>query len=326
MLLDRPAIPGREHPPVRKADDLHAARTPGKGRAFVTVGWVIGAGAGLYALACAFLYFAQDRLIYFPSKSMSATPSDVGLVYEDVRLQTSDGVRIHAWFVPAGDDSQPVAGPKAVLFFHGNAGNISDRPQTLLVFAELGLSTLMVDYRGYGLSEGSPDEAGTYRDAEAAWHYLVDTRGFEPKEILVFGRSLGGGIASWFATRSQPDGSPSRALTPAGLVLESTFTSIPDVAAPHYPLFPVRWLARVHYPSLERVSRSHLPLLVVHGRDDRTIPFTHGERIFRAAPGPKQFLELSGSHNGGFLLERHRYVQGLSQFIATLSAPESSQR
>ena len=291
-----------------------------------SVVWIIALGAGLYALACALLYLTQDKLIYYPSNLMSATPADIGLAYEDVWLRTSDEVRIHSWFVPAPRPSEDVTAPKVVLFFHGNAGNISDRPQTMLIFAELGLSTLMVSYRGYGSSEGNPDEAGTYRDAEAAWRHLVDERGFEPGDILVFGRSLGGGIASWVATRRDADGGRTPALTPAGLVLESTFTSIPDVAAKHYPMFPVRWLARVRYPSLERIRNMPLPLLVVHGREDETIPFEHGERLFAGAPGPKQFLEISGSHNAGFLLQRDDYVAGLARFIATLSAPGLPQK
>ena len=152
---------------------------------------VLAAG---YILLLALAYAFQSRLLYFPQREIVATPAAVGLAYEDVRLRTSDGVEIAGWWVP-GDSL------RAVLFFHGNAGNISGRLPTLRLFHELGFGTLIIDYRGYGNSGGRPTEQGTYRDAEAAWRWLTETQGIPPERIAVFGRSLGGAVAAHATAR-----------------------------------------------------------------------------------------------------------------------------
>src|SRR5690606_31912317 len=141
-----------------------------------------------YAAVVAFVYFNQHRMLYLPdvpTRELAGTPADVGLPFREVTLETGDGVTLHGWFVPA-------AGPRVLLFLHGNAGNVSHRLQSIQVFNELGLSVLIVDYRGYGRSSGTPSEAGTYEDAQTSWNHLVRTQGHAPGEIIVFGRSLGG--------------------------------------------------------------------------------------------------------------------------------------
>src|SRR5262245_22499977 len=145
----------------------------------------------LYLGLTLLLFLFQARFIYFPTEAWAATPARIGLPYETVELTTSDGVKLSAWFIPAPEARQ------ALLFFHGNGGNISHRLTSIEQFHQLGLHVFIIDYRGYGQSEGSPSETGTYRDAEAAWRYLVEERGFNPSQIIVFGQSLGGAVATW---------------------------------------------------------------------------------------------------------------------------------
>lgn len=163
-----------------------------------TVLWILGILLLFYVAITALLYAFQSKFIYFPSREVLVTPASIGLDFDDVRLQTEDGVSIAGWYVSAEKNSN------VVLFFHGNGGNISHRLDTIELLHELGLSVFMLDYRGYGQSEGTPDEQGTYKDAEAAWRYLVDEQQIDPERIIILGRSLGGGIASWLAWQHPP--------------------------------------------------------------------------------------------------------------------------
>ena len=258
-----------------------------------------------YAAILTLVYVFQSRLLYLPNvagRGLAATPQVIGLPYENVHLETSDGVRLHGWLIATPGTRQ------VLLFFHGNAGNISHRLDSIAIFSRLGLNVLLIDYRGYGLREGKPSEEGTDLDAEAAWRYLVESRGFDPAQIVVFGRSLGGAVAVKLALRHRP----------AALIIESTFTSVPDMAAAVYPYFPARWLARIHYNSAELVGEVSCPVLVIHSRDDEIIPFAQGRALFEKASEPKSFLELRGGHNEGFLVSRALYVEGLRRFLYPL--------
>ena len=161
------------------------------------------------------------------------------------------------------------------------------------------------DLRGYGKSEGSPDEEGTYRDAEAAWRFVTEGRHIPPGEVVLFGRSLGAAIAAHLATRH----------TPGALIIESAFTSVHDLAAELYPFLPARWLARFRYSTQADLVSVLCPLLIVHSRDDEIIPFAHARRLFGVANEPKQLLELRGGHNDGFLVSRRTYMDGLHTFL-----------
>lgn len=253
-----------------------------------------------YAVFIAVLYATQDRLLYFPTRTLEATPRDIGLAFEEVPLTTADGQHLHGWYVPAATSRT------TLLFLHGNAGNISHRLDSLRIFHGLGLNVFIFDYRGYGKSSGRPSEQGTYRDAEAAWRYLTAERGMKPAEIVLFGRSLGGSVAAWLA----------RQATPRALILESTPTSVPDLAADLYPWLPARWLCRFRYDALAAVRELRCPVLIVHSPEDEIIPFAHAERLFAAAAEPKRFLRLRGDHNGGFLLSGPLYRDGLRDFLA----------
>lgn len=266
----------------------------------MTVIGILSAVVVVYAVIVGVFFIYQSRFIYFPERGLTADPTSIGLDFEDVSLVTSDGVTLSAWYIPS-DQSRGV-----VLFCHGNAGNISGRLDSIQIFNRLGLDVLIFDYRGYGESQGTPDEAGTYRDAEAAWRYLVETRGVDPGRVIVFGRSLGGAVAAWLAERH----------TPAMLILESSFVSLADVGSRVYPYLPIGLILRYRYDTAAHLSGVNSPVLVVHSRDDETMPFDQGLRLYRAAPEPKRLLEISGSHNQGFVTSGAVYRDGLEGFIS----------
>ena len=257
----------------------------------------------VYCSLALYVYLMQPRLLFYPDlpgRELVATPAGIGLEYETVTLTTEDGVSLGAWFIPH------TAARGTLLFLHGNAGNISHRLDSLRLFHELGLAVLIFDYRGYGESGGTPSEAGTYRDAMAAWRYLTGQRKIAAERIVLFGRSLGAGIAAELATRTRP----------GALIMESAFTSVPDMAAELYPWLPVRLLSRYRYDAREQLARINCPLLVAHSRDDEIIPFAHGQRLFEHAREPKQFLELRGGHNDGFLVTGQGYSDALERFLS----------
>ncbi|MEF8939116.1 MAG: alpha/beta hydrolase, partial [Salinivenus sp.] len=255
-----------------------------------TLGLAVAYGA-VVGLAFAF----QDQLLFQPSSRLLATPDDAGMTYETVRLSTEDGETLHGWWIPAADVSRETSPSEVaahtLLFFHGNAGNISGRLESVQQFHNLGLNVLIVDYRGYGQSTGSPSEAGLYKDAAACWAHLTAERGIAPADIVVFGRSMGGGPATWLATREPP----------GAMILESVFTNVPDVGAHHYSFLPVRALATNQFDNESRVPEIEAPTLHIHSRGDRVVPFALGRRVYEAAAEPKQFLEIEGGHNDGFL-------------------------
>lgn len=260
-----------------------------------------------YVAIAAYLYFSQSRLIFLPhlgGRELVATPADIGLEYRDVSLEAKDGVRLHGWWVSVPD-------PRGVvLFFHGNAGNVSHRLESIEIFANLGLDVLIIDYRGYGQSEGRPSEEGTYLDARSALGYL-DRNGWPREQVMVFGRSLGGAVAAWLGAR-EPVG---------GVVIESAFASVPDMAAKLYPWLPVRWLSRFHYDTEKAVSRTSNPILVVHSPEDEIIPFDQGRKVFAATKGKGEFLEIAGGHNDGFLVSGAVYTDGIDRFVTETLGP-----
>jgi len=265
--------------------------------------------AACYGLLVVVVYFMQGRMLYLaevPGRTLTMTPADVGMDYQDVSIETTDGVTLHGWFI-AGRSS------RVLLFFHGNAGNISHRLDSIRQFQDLGLSVFIIDYRGYGQSEGRTTEKGIYRDADAAWRYLIEGRGIVASDIVIFGRSLGASVASWLAAQTQP----------LALIVESSFTSVPDIAQDLYPWLPARWLSRLSHATRDYIQDVRCPVLVVHSRDDEIIPFHHGEEIFASANKRRTLLEIRGTHNDAFLQDERTYVGGLQAFLTSLSAPAS---
>lgn len=263
---------------------------------------VLRLGLVLLALGGLLLLF-EKRLIYFPARAHDVTPNALGLRFEDVTLVTEDGVRLHAWYLP-------VKGARfTVLVSHGNGGNMSHRlDRTLLIQSRLGASVLLYDYRGYGRSEGSPDEGGTYRDARAAYRWLVEERKVPSDRLVLFGESLGSAVALDLAIERPA----------AALVLEAPFTSVPDVARGTV-FFPLAPFVRTRYDNLAKVGRLRLPLLVLHGDRDGVVPFALGRRLFEAAPEPKRFFAIAGGdHNDAYVVGGDAYWKALASFLNDL--------
>lgn len=259
-------------------------------------------GVAAWAIVVTWVWLTQDRLVYFPQigRDNRATPAAAGLHFEDFRLQTEDGETLAAWWIPAAADKAQ----GAVLLLHGNAGSIADRIMYLPHFTTMGYGVLLVDYRGYGRSSGSPDEEGTYADARAAWRWLKD-RGFAAGDIVMVGESLGGAVAAELAARVQP----------RALLLLSTFTSVNDLGAELYPWLPVRWISRFRYDTLQGVKDYRGPVLVVHSRDDEIVPFAHGQRLQAAAGARGQLLEMRGGHNDAFVFGKPEQIAVVAQFL-----------
>jgi fermentation-respiration switch protein FrsA (DUF1100 family) len=254
-----------------------------------------------YLIIVVILYFLQEKLVFFPDRNLILTPNNSGLEYSEHRFKTDDQIMLHGWLIPARQKRG------TLLFFHGNAGNISHRLESIRLFNQLDLDVFIVDYRGYGNSEGVVSEDGTYTDAVAAWNYLTQTLRVDPKQIIVFGRSLGGSIAACLATQ----------VTPGIVILESSFTSMPDLGASIYPFFPVRIISRIQYPTSNFVTKIRSPILFIHSRDDEIIPFRNTEKNFELASEPKSILEIVGSHNEGFWISQEQYLTGIKHFLDT---------
>lgn len=243
----------------------------------------------------------QNRIAFVPYRTLKETPANWGLTYEDVFLKTDDGTQIHGWYCPAPEAKW------TLLCFHGNAGNLSHRGDTFRFFHELGLNVFMIDYRGYGRSEGKPSEQGVYADASACWQWLTEQRQVDADSIIIFGRSLGGAVACWLAKKH----------TPAGLILESTFTSIKDYARKKLPIFP-RFLLNLKFDTAGRLLEVHCPVLIIHSPEDEIIPYEFGQELYEIANEPKTFLQIEGSHNGGYFESKKIYLAGIKRFIDDL--------
>ncbi len=252
-------------------------------------------------LLCIFLYlftrWFERSNIWMPRAKFLATPEVVGLEYQDVFFESEDGKRLHGWYVPS---KKPIA---SLLFCHGNGGNISYRTESLRQFNSLNLNVFIFDYRGYGKSNGWLTEQGTYKDAQAAYQWLKAKEPTIP--LYIFGRSLGANIAADLATHTDA----------AGLIYESGFNSVQDLGEEIFPFLPVRLITKYKYNALDKIKHINMPLLVIHCPEDEIAPFQHGKKTFDAALEPKQFLQISGGHNDGFLISEKEYLEELSLFI-----------
>lgn len=255
----------------------------------------------------------EERLIYFPARLPAGwTAAGSGLLppdieAEDCLFRTEDGLRLHGLFCRAA--GAPVGlGHKVLLWYHGNAGNLADRLDMVGDLCRLPLEIFIIDYRGYGLSGGRPSEQGLYRDARAAWDYLTGERKVGPERIVLFGKSLGGAAAIDLAARVRP----------AGLIVQSSFTSAPDMAALAFPLVP-RFLVRTKMDSLNKIRDIHCPKLVIHSPADEVVPYAMGRLLFEAAPEPKVFYEVPGSgHNETWLVGGEAYLEAIRRFLTGL--------
>ncbi|MDX1671931.1 MAG: alpha/beta fold hydrolase [Balneolaceae bacterium] len=262
------------------------------------MGYVIGIVLLGYLSIVLLVWAFQKKLIYYPSAHLFQDPAAANLNYRDVTFRSGEEFNLHGWYIPH-DDARAT-----LLFFHGNAGNISGRVHLLRKLHDAGFSTLIFDYRGYGRSQGTPSEEGTYRDAKAAWEFLTGELEIPASRIVLFGRSLGGAVAAWLATQTDP----------AGLILESTFISAARIGADVYPFLPVRKLIRFEYNTAERIKKLKIPILIAHSREDELIPFEHGKALYEMAQEPKYFLEMQGGHANGYAETGAEYLQALRDF------------
>jgi uncharacterized protein len=301
---------------------------------FGAMAWRLGRAALVaYLLFILFVMFLENALIYFPVVYPGGNWKPDGLVFEDAWFQSADGTRLHGWYVPRKNEEavkgtvpfsrttaeqwtarksgqspeSPKNAPVALLYCHGNGGNLSHRAEALEKLHRLpGVSVLIFDYRGYGRSEGKPSEEGVLADARAARDWLAKKENIRPADVVLLGESLGGAAAVDLAAR---DGA-------RAIVLESTFSSLPDVAAYHYPILPVRWLMHTRLDSAGKIGAYRGPILQAHGDVDTIVPIEFGRRLFEAANKPKQFLKLAGhDHNDMMPAE---YYDELAKFLVQL--------
>jgi uncharacterized protein len=286
----------------------------------------------LVAGLLAFVMLFEDKFIYFPSKypegewdvqRLGAGSGGRVKKVEDVWLTTADGVRIHGWYCTpqalAGVGASPAqeeaatAAPATLLWFHGNAGNISGRYPMIERLTEEGFAVFAVDYRGYGRSEGAPSEEGLYTDARAAWDYLLKERGIAPGRIVIFGDSLGGAVAIDLASK----------VGAAGLVVQSSFTSIRDMAAEVMPFVP-GFILRTKMDSQSKIKGVLCPKLFIHSPADEMVPYRLGRQLYEAAPEPKQFYEVRGAgHNETDLVGGRAYFETIGRFVRDCARPQS---
>lgn len=238
--------------------------------------------AALASVPLVRLFVRQSRLIFRPRPPLDRTPDSVGIEYTPLRLETGDGTAVAAWWVAGSDDAH------VVIYFHGSAGNLTYELPVVQFLHALGVNTLLVEYVGYDGNGTRPSESGCYRTADAAWRHVVEERGFEEERVILFGHSLGAAVAARSAA--------GRAI--AGLVLQSGFTSVADVAARTFPYLPVRPFVRTRMNAVAAVRRCACAVLVIHSRDDEHIPYEQGVRLFREAPAAKKLVTLRGSHFG----------------------------
>jgi uncharacterized protein len=296
-----PAVPG-------KPELLCAVGTPWVARAVAEVSrfgrrfavvWL----SSLVLSACRF----EHAFIFHPTTVIERTPAHAGLDFKDVYFYASDGVRLNGWFVPHAEARS------VLIWFHGNAGNISHRVDNLKrLHDHAKLSIFLFDYRGYGRSQGRPFENGTYLDGEAAVTYVRDHLAIETGRMVLFGRSLGAAVAAETATRFDIQ----------ALILESPFVSIREMARSVFPLLPLGPLLQTRYDILEKVRRVNAPLLVLHGDRDEIVPIAQGKAVFDAAEQPKNFYRITGAgHNDTYLIGGEAYFLELKNFIESTARP-----
>lgn len=245
---------------------------------------------GLIYLGILLLLMAfENQLVYVRGGDWDPMP---GFVHDEVQIASAGNVQLTAWYCPCPATIKPAFGADrpVVLYCHGNAGNISHRAAVAESWQRtLGADVMMFDYQGYGKSAGSPTEAGLYADGEAVLKWLTETRKIERKHIVLFGESIGGAVAAKLASETSDC---------AGLVLERTFTSLPDAAARHFPWLPVRWIMRNRFPTIDRIGNVRCPIFIASADQDEVVPFAHGKILFDRANEPKQYLLLKGlGHN-----------------------------
>ncbi len=261
----------------------------------------------LYVLIVFFFFIFQKNLIFFPTKHLIEPPPTLNV--KEVFFETENNEQLHAWWVKTDEKA------KTVLFFHGNAGNVSHRTPELQILKELRLNVLIFDYRGYGRSTGKiTKESDLYVDGQAAWDFLVNEQKIAEKDIILWGKSIGGGVASEIAQNKDI----------FAVVFESSFFSAEEMARYHYWFFPVKWFLKFKFESGKKVKNITSPVLVIHSERDEIIPFSQGQKLYEAAPEPKTFLQIHGKHNEGMIDSREEFMKAKKTPVFSAGDREST--
>ena len=266
-----------------------------------------------YTGAVGYLKMNERAFIFYPSERSVASPaSRFALREKRVTYASTDGVTLSAWIVPAA-----AASDTWLLICHGNLGSIGygGRPEFYASMRDLGINLFAFDYRGFGESTGVPDERGLYDDATASYQYLIRSLGVPPERLVLFGHSLGSGVAIELASR----------VPAAGLIVEGAYTSVVDRGQELYPFFPIRLIATQRFPSFDRIRLVDMPKLFLHSPDDAVIPYAHGRRLFEAARAPKQFVDVRGGHDDAYRIDKAVYYGAVAEFLREMTSPPEAQ-
>ncbi len=262
-----------------------------------------------FLLALGFLYLAlrwfEYKQTYQPSLNLVSTAKDASPAAQDLMIQTGGKDTINAWMIPCPSGAKYE--DWLIVFSHGNAGNITHRQDLYQTWLDLGFNMLAYDYRGYGKSDGRPSEKNTYEDLSAVLSWAVEN-GWNQDRILLMGKSLGGGVASELAMKNEW----------AGLILHSTFTSIPDVGSELFPFLPVKLISTIRHDTNSKLASIHIPLLILHSPEDNLIRFRHAEQNFKAANEPKMLHPITGDHNDSEWERRASLKAGIDAFMSMI--------
>jgi len=248
-----------------------------------------------------YIKYIQSQSVFFPSKNIEVTPEKIGLSFSDVYIKTSDNLTIHGWFIPCKDSKH------TLLFLHGNGGNISHRLEKIRLLYNTGVNIFIIDYRGYGKSESIPTEQGMYKDALAAYFYLVKNLSIDCKNIILYGESLGGVAAVDLSSKREV----------GGMILEGVFSSGKDIGKELYSFIPKFMFPNV-FNSLEKINKASIPKLFIHSKNDEIVPYDLGRKLYEASGEPKLFIEVTGGHNTSFIDSKKDYLDSITEFIRNI--------
>lgn len=255
----------------------------------------------LIIILVGFFFFTkilQKNSIFFPVDNIASTPQDFNLPFEDIYFETEDGLKLNGWFISNDNASF------TLLFFHGNGGNISHRLHKISQLQKLGLNIFLIDYRGYGRSQGSPSVAGIYEDAKASLNYLIEEKKIKPDNIILYGESLGTSLAVKLAATNKL----------GGVVLEGAFSSGQDMAKIIYPFIPRVFLPNI-FKSSDQIIEVKEPKLFIHSKVDEIVPINLAKKLYQLSPEPKQFVEIIGGHNTAYIDAQEKYLDSLANFV-----------
>lgn len=263
-----------------------------------------------YTGALGYLKLHEREYVFRPAeRRVVSSATRFALQEKRVTYPSTDGTPLVAWIVPAAGTPRS---DTWLLICHGNLGNISlgRRQEFYASMRDLGINLFAFDYRGFGESGGVPDEQGLYADAMASYQYVNQALGVPPEKLILFGHSLGSGVAIELATHVQA----------AGLIVEGAYTSIVDRGQELYPYFPVKLIASQRFPSLDRIASVNIPKLFLHSPEDTVIPYAHGRRLFESAQTPKRFVNLRGGHDNAYRIDKAVYFGAVAEFLRDITS------